>query len=63
MNWDVSQVFRYLRTWSAMRRSMDDMGDGFFNETYQRVAAVWIPSGSKKPVEMDFVLMVGRNEP
>lgn len=41
MEWTLDQVFMFLHSWSATRRCMDDIGDAFFHQAYDKVKALW----------------------
>ena len=60
--WDLQQLFGYLRSWSATRRWLEEVGETQFQKAYQRTKAVWGDEKSKKRVKMDFCLVVGRNQ-
>jgi hypothetical protein len=59
--WDLQQLFGYLRSWSATRRWLEEVGETQFHKAYQRTKAVWGDEKSKEKVKMDFCLVVGRN--
>ena len=62
MAWDLNQLFGYLRSWSAARRCMEDIGETFFADAYDGTKEEWGSVNIKKNVVMDFCLIVGRNE-
>jgi hypothetical protein len=62
MNWDLTQLFAYLQSWSAIRLCVEDHGDNFLLDAYDSVRSEWGNVNKKKGVEMEFILLVGRNE-
>ncbi len=60
MNWTVYEFFAYLHTWSATRRCMDELGDGFFMSSFENISELW-GGRDKRSVSMDFVIVAGRN--
>jgi SAM-dependent methyltransferase len=59
--WDLQQLFGYLRSWSATRRWLEEVGETQFQKAYQCIKAAWGDEKSRKRVKMDFCLVVGRN--
>ena len=62
MYWDLNQFLAYLYTWSATKRCIDAVGEGFLNEIYRQVLAVWGNPRERRDVKTDFFCIVGRNE-
>lgn len=62
MEWDLNQLFSYLRSWSSTRLWLEDSGDSLFQKAYEGTKAAWGDEILKKKVKMDFCLLVGRNE-
>jgi ubiquinone/menaquinone biosynthesis C-methylase UbiE len=61
-NWNLTQLFAYIHSWSATRRCMETLGDAFFMDAFQRVSEVWGDLSSEREVKMDFCLIVSKNE-
>lgn len=62
VKWDLNQLFAYLQSWSAIRLCMEDRGETFFLDAFDAVGTEWGDASKKKSVEMEFLLLVGRNE-
>ena len=62
VEWDLQQLFGYLRSWSATRHWLKENGETQFHKAYQCAKAVWGDEKAKKTVKMDFCLVVGRNQ-
>jgi SAM-dependent methyltransferase len=62
MFWDLDQFLAYLYTWSATKRCVDAVGQGFLDEVYRQVLAVWGNPRERKNVRIDFFCIIGRNE-
>jgi SAM-dependent methyltransferase len=62
MEWNLSQVFAYLRSWSATQRCLEDIGKQFLLNAYEAVLKEWGDPTKREKVKMDFCLLVGRNE-
>lgn len=62
MEWDLNQVFAYLRSWSATQRCVEGIGKQFLLNAYEAVLIEWGDPGKRKKVKMVFCLLVGRNE-
>ena len=62
MEWDLNQLFAYLRSWSAARLCIEDKGPMFFVNAFETVKTEWGDADKKKKLEMDFCLLVGRNQ-
>ena len=60
VSWSLEQFFAYMHSWSATRRYMEQHGDAFFEESFQRLAEVWQPQ-ELRDVSMDFVVIAGTN--
>jgi SAM-dependent methyltransferase len=60
VHWTVYEYFAYLHTWSATRRCMDKLGDGFFMDSFKEISKLW-GSSAIRTVSMDFVVVAGRN--
>ena len=58
--WDLDELFAYLHTWSATRRAITVLGDGFFTAAYEAVKAVWGNQQQKRKILMDFCAIAGR---
>ena len=61
VDWDLHQLFGYLRSWSATRHWLEDTNETQFQKAYQRTKVAWGNEKSKKRIKMDFCLVVGRN--
>ena len=62
MNWDLTQLFAYLQSWSAIRLCVENQGYNILLDAYETVKSEWGDASKKKGVEMEFVMLVGRNE-
>jgi SAM-dependent methyltransferase len=62
INWNVPELFAYIHSWSATRRCMDKLGDDFFMDAFEKVSKVWGDPELKRAIQMDFFLIVSRNE-
>ena len=62
MVWTLDELFAYLLSWSPTQRCIADQGDGFLRVVYQEMNQVWGDPNTKQAIEMDFCLVVGRNE-
>jgi SAM-dependent methyltransferase len=62
MEWNLEQLFSYLESWSAVRLCVEENGRQFFENAYDSVESLWGGTSAKKAVEMDFCMLVGRNE-
>ncbi len=62
MSWDLNQLFAYLQSWSATRLCKEERGNDFLLEAYQAVRSEWGNENKKKAVEMEFFMLVGRND-
>ncbi len=60
--WDFNQLFGYLKSWSAARRCIDNIGEAFFMDAYDETKTEWGNVNIEKIVEMDFCLIVGQND-
>jgi SAM-dependent methyltransferase len=61
MEWDLKQLFGYLRSWSATRQWLEETGENQFQKAFQRTKSAWGDENLQKRVKMDFCLLVGRN--
>lgn len=62
VEWDLQQLFGYMRSWSATRHWLETTGEAQFQKAYQRTKAAWGDENLKKRVKMDFSLVAGRNQ-
>lgn len=62
MIWNLNQLFAYLHSWSATRHCIEKTGSAFMSDAYKVVKSKWGQAGKKKIIEMDFCMIVGRNE-
>lgn len=62
MNWDLTQLFAYLNSWSAVRLCVQEQGNKFLLDAYEAVKNKWCHASKMKNVEMEFVMLVGRDE-
>ena len=60
--WDLRQLITYFHTWSATRRCIDALGEGFFNELYRQLLKVWGNAGESKEIDFDFCCVVGQHK-
>ncbi len=58
--WNLEQLFAYLGTWSATKRCVEAIGEGFPEVAYRQLLPVWGDALEPKTVRMDFHLVVGR---
>jgi SAM-dependent methyltransferase len=58
---NLNQLFSYLRSWSSVRRCIEDQGETFFANAYAVVDDEWVEAKHFKMVEMDFCLIIGKN--
>ena len=58
---NLEQLFAYLRSWSATRLCIEQNGDRFLLDAYDAVANVWGNKNLIKQVNMNFCILVGRN--
>ena len=61
VNWNLHQLFAYLRSWSATGRAKEDIGTGFIAKAFNAAKFEWGDPSERKDVIMDFCLLVGRN--
>jgi len=61
-SWSLTQLFAYIHSWSATRRCIDSLGDAFFIDAFERVSKVWGDSSLEREINMDFCLIVSKNE-
>jgi SAM-dependent methyltransferase len=61
VNWNLNQLFDYLRSWTATRRAIKDIGDRFLSKALKAVEIEWGDPNERKNVIMDFCMLVGRN--
>ncbi len=59
VEWNLTQFFNFINTFSATRRCIDDNGSGFLEEAYSKFKGDWSDSFEKKFVGLDFVLYAG----
>ena len=62
MAWELNALFAYLRSWSAVRRAIAAQGDEFLQKTFEAVSSVWGWAGLKRKIQMEFVIIVGKNK-
>lgn len=60
MDWNLHQLFAYLRSWSATSLCIEEIGEQFIAEAFFAVQSAWGEPGVKKPIEIDFCMLVGR---
>lgn len=58
-SWTINQFFDYLKTWSAMKRYIAEVGDTYIKEAQQEIAKIW-QDNVIKSVRMPIGLKVGR---
>lgn len=59
IQWDLNELFDYMKSWSATRLCIEDMGEDFYNRAYEKVKKLWGNDKVKKEVSMDLCLLVG----
>ncbi|MCP4139858.1 MAG: class I SAM-dependent methyltransferase [Chloroflexi bacterium] len=63
MDWNLDQLFSCLQTWSSVRQYLQKDGDEeLLMRSYERLQSVWGDAKEKKSIQMDFVVLVGRNK-
>jgi ubiquinone/menaquinone biosynthesis C-methylase UbiE len=62
MKWDFNQLFSYLQTWSSVRQCLKEEGNDFLVRTHESLKSMWGDVKEKKPIELDFVFLAGRNK-
>ena len=60
LDYSQDDLFAFLHSASATRRYMDEHGEHFFNQAYAEVSKIWGAPGSRRKLNMDLVLIVGR---
>ncbi|MDX1523117.1 MAG: class I SAM-dependent methyltransferase [Anaerolineae bacterium] len=60
LDWTLDELFAYLLTWSAVRRCIEQAGDGFVSDAYTRLGRLWGDPQNRRKVTMDFCLLVGK---
>jgi SAM-dependent methyltransferase len=61
VKWDLNQLFAYIQSWSAVRLCLGDLGRGFLEDAYHAIQAQWGEPKTKKKIDMDFCMLLGRN--
>jgi SAM-dependent methyltransferase len=59
-HWDLVQFLNYIHTWSATRRCMSDIGNGFFEEARGALQSAWGESEEKRLVRQPLTIIAGR---
>ncbi|MEI8611804.1 class I SAM-dependent methyltransferase [Enterovibrio sp. Hal110] len=62
VNWNLDEFLSFVRTFSASRRCVDDIGDSFLQEAREELIKVWGSETTKRLIELDFVLIAGKLE-
>ncbi|BBM03666.1 class I SAM-dependent methyltransferase [Microbulbifer sp. GL-2] len=60
VNWSLDEFFDFIHTFSATRRCIEAIGDGFFSHAYDEASKVWGMPEERRGITFDFVLYVGR---
>jgi len=60
LEWNLNQLLNYLRTWSAVNRYIDELGDDPILSLETKMKAVWKSPDEDRPVHMPIALRVSR---
>ncbi len=60
LEWTLSQVLDYLRTWSALKRHIAELGSDPLSALEVRIKSVWGNPLRARPVRMPIVLRIGK---
>ena len=60
IEWNLIEYSSFLKTFSATRRCIDELGESFFLRSFEAVHGVWGNPDTKKTVVLDFVVYVGQ---
>ena len=60
-SWTCSEYLNYLGTWSATRRCIDDIGDGFINEASIKIQDIWGGKDQVRTVRTRLSITAGFN--
>ncbi|MEM9007377.1 MAG: class I SAM-dependent methyltransferase [Cyanobacteria bacterium P01_F01_bin.86] len=61
VTWNLSELLRYMHTWSATRQYMKQYGMEFFEILTERLSSVWGQPEEKKTINIRFYAVMGRN--
>lgn len=59
VQWDLNELFDYMKSWSATRLCIEDKGEDFYNLAYDKVKKLWGNDKVKKEISMDLCFLVG----
>lgn len=59
INWSCTELFNYMRSWSAGRLCIEELGEAPFKEAQLAAAALYGAEGEKREVKMNLFLRVG----
>ncbi len=62
IEWNLIELLTYVHTWSAVRRCMESLGDGFYTETCERVRKVWGSKSTRREIRMDFCFLATQKQ-
>ena len=58
-HWNMDEFLNYIRTWSATRRCMEDIGTNFFEEARNALQSVWGDPRKNKVVKNPLIIIAG----
>ena len=61
VNWNLYELFEYVRTWSAVSQCIKKQGSAFIEKAFEEVEKYWGDAEELKDIKMNFFLIVGRN--
>lgn len=61
VNYDLNEFMAYLHSWSAVRRCMQDKGEGFFEAFRLKLSKIWGPTNAKRTLAMPMCIVLGMN--
>lgn len=63
LEWDLSQLFHFIHSWSAVRACMQEKGEGFFQAGWEQTQRAWGDPKSRKKIDMALFFYVGKWQP
>lgn len=59
--WSKSELFNYIKTWSAYKRFKDENSEDIINNCFKKLSKDWIDD-KRLEIKMDFTFYCGRKK-